>query len=55
MGDEDVGEVASREDLLREINSLNSAIEIYHQETMRRKREYTRTIDGLLKDLSSLK
>jgi hypothetical protein len=36
--EEDTHDVASREDLLKEINSLNNAIEIYHQETMRRKR-----------------
>ena len=44
----------SREDLLREINNLNNAIEIYHQETMRRKRVYRHTLEGLLQEISQL-
>ena len=44
----------SREDLLREINNLNNAIEIYHQETMRRKRVYRHTLEGLLQEINQL-
>ena len=44
----------SREDLMREINNLNNAIEIYHQETMRRKRVYRHTLDALLQELGYL-
>ena len=44
----------SKDDLLREINNLNNAVEIYHQETMRRKKIYRSTLDALLEQISQL-
>lgn len=46
-------ERGNREDLLREINQLNSAIEIYHQEAMNRNRLYRRTLEDLLAELAT--
>jgi hypothetical protein len=40
--------------LLREIDALNSAVEVYHQESMRRKRQYRKTLEILLADVSAM-
>jgi hypothetical protein len=45
-------ERGNREDLLREINQLNSAMEIYHQEAMNRNRHYNQTLEELLAELA---
>lgn len=49
----------SREDdrlaLLREIDALNSAVEVYHQESMRRKRQHRRVLETLLGDVSAMR
>lgn len=45
----------TREELLREIAHLNNAIEIYYQESMRRKKNYRRTIEALLADVERLR
>jgi len=44
----------SKDELLREINNLNNAVEIYHQETMRRKKEYRQSLETLLELISQL-